>query len=62
MTNKELCRVVWGVFVHNVLHEYPFIVNELLFYVSSSKYAYFCSCCSIDREGSISLPLDEICL
>ena len=33
VTNKELCRVVWGVFVHSVLHEYPFIVNELLLYV-----------------------------
>ena len=29
-TNEELCKVVWGIIIKNFMHEYSFIVSELL--------------------------------
>ena len=30
VTNEELCKVVWGIIIKNVMRKYHFIVNELL--------------------------------
>ena len=30
VTNKELCKVVWGIFSKNFMHKCSFIVSELL--------------------------------
>ena len=30
VTNEELCKVVWGIIIKNVMHKYHFTVNELL--------------------------------
>ena len=33
VTNKQLCQVVGGIVIKNFMHKYPFIINELLWYV-----------------------------
>ena len=30
VTNKELCKVIWGIIIKNFMHKYSFIVSELL--------------------------------
>ena len=30
VTNEELCKVVWGIIIKNLMYKYPFIVSELL--------------------------------
>ena len=30
VTNEKLCKVVWGIIIKNFMHEYSFIVSELL--------------------------------
>ena len=30
VTNEELCKTVWGIIIKNFMHEYSFIVSELL--------------------------------
>ena len=30
VTNKELCQVIWGIIIKKFMHEYFFIVSELL--------------------------------
>ena len=30
VTTEELCKVVWGIIIKNFMHEYSFIVSELL--------------------------------
>ena len=30
VTNKELCRVIWGIILKSFMHKYSFLVIELL--------------------------------
>ena len=30
VTNEEMCKVVWGIIIKNLMHKYSFIVSELL--------------------------------
>ena len=30
VTNEELCKIVWGIIIKNVMHKYSFLVSELL--------------------------------
>ena len=30
VTNEELCKLVWGIFIKNFMHKYSFIVSKLL--------------------------------
>ena len=30
VTKKELCQVIWGIIIKNFMHQYSFIVSELL--------------------------------
>ena len=30
VTNEELCQIIWGIIIKNLMHKYSFIVSELL--------------------------------
>ena len=54
VTNKELCQVIWGVNLMNVMHKRSFIVSELLagrFKVPLREYKYICLLTRGGRRG-----------
>ena len=67
VSNKELCQVIWGLIIKNVMHKRSFTVSELLagrFKVPLREYKYICILTRGGRRGwgggvGVSFGLDK---
>ena len=62
VTNEEVCEVVWGIIIKNVMHKYSFLVNDLLcFYLfqehSGRERSRMIICLPFDVGGSSVLSV-----